>query len=151
MKSAALLAAVVACGAVASPLAAADDGPLGSMTLLPGYEHRPLQGIDSVVGQIVKEDGLTLTYEIGAVPKPGGLMLGGMFSDRPKKTPENRRRWYKEQTINGQPMHLAYLKDRQLLVSFPKQGMNVSGTVKTPEEMADVLLMLTTYPPADAE
>lgn len=126
--------------------AAAADERLGGMQLLAGYTHQRLQGFDSIVGKIRKKNGLQISYEIGSLPKPGGLALGGQFSDRAKKTPKNQLRWYKEQVVNGQPVHLAHRKDGYLLVSFPKQGMNFSAKVTTPEEMIDSLLMILTYP-----
>ena len=127
-----------------SDLPAAD--PLGGMQLLEGYKHVPLQGIDSIVGEIKKEGGLKIVYDIGPVPKPGQPRLGGSFTDRPKNTPAKLRRWYREQTVNNQPVHLAYLKDHTLLVSYPEKGVNFSTAVKTPDEMAEALLMILTYP-----
>ena len=120
------------------------------MRLLPGYVHQPLQGFDSIVGKITKKDGLQINYEIGGIPKPGGLRLGGQFSDRPKLTPKNQVRWYREQIINGQPVHLAYRKDNFLLVSYPKKGINLSVKIRTADEMAEALLMILTYPNTDA-
>lgn len=143
LVASALTAAV--CLACALPANAAEN-PLGGMQLLPGYVHQPLQGIDSVVGRITKKDGLTLTYEIGSLPQPGGLRLGGQFSDRPKQVPPERLRWYREQVVHGQPVHLAYLKDNSLMVSFPLKGMNVHTKVENADEMAEALLMLLTYP-----
>ncbi|MEQ8786982.1 MAG: hypothetical protein RIC55_11810 [Pirellulaceae bacterium] len=146
------LGIVVLLGAVAASSALAADGPPGAMRLLEGYEHQPLQGIDSIVGRISKEGGLQITYEIGSVPKPGGFQLGGQFSDRPKNVPKEELRWYREQTVNGQPVHLAHRKDDVLLVSFPRQGMNFSTTVRTADDMAAALLMILTYPaPADGD
>ena len=51
---------------------AAQDIPevLQGMRLLPDYRLQPLQGMDSIVGQISKPDGLTIRYEIGRIPKP---------------------------------------------------------------------------------
>jgi hypothetical protein len=125
------------------------DDRIGGMQLLPGYKHQPLQGFDSVVGKISKPNGLEISYEIGAIPKPGGLSLGGQFSDRPRLTPQDQRRWYQEQTVAGQKVHLVYRNDNYLLVSFPKQGMNLSVKVLTPDEMAEALLMILTYPMAE--
>lgn len=136
------LAAALLAGAVPAEAAS----PLEGMQLLPGYVHQPLQGIDSVVGRIVKKDGLTLTYEIGSLPQPGGLRLGGQFSDRPKQVPPARLRWYREQLVHGQPVHIAYLKDDSLMVSFPLKGMNIHTKVTSTSEMADALLMILTYP-----
>lgn len=129
---------------VSSTLAA--DARLGGMRLLPGYVHQPLQGFDSIVGKITKKDGLQINYEIGGIPKPGGLRLGGQFSDRPKLTPKKQVRWYREQIVGGQPVHLAYRKDNILLVSYPKKGMNLSVKLHSADEMAEALLMILTYP-----
>jgi len=119
---------------------------LGGMRLLEGYEHEVQQGIDSVVGRISKKGGLQINYEIGAVSKPGEPRFGGQFSDRPQLTPKEQLRWYREQLINGQPVHLAYRKDNVLLVSFPQKGTNFRVAVESPETMADALLMILTYP-----
>lgn len=128
----------------AGPALAADE-PLGGMRLLPGYKHQPLQGIDSIVGEIEKEGGLRITYEIGGVVKPGEPRFGGSFSDRPKLTPKDQVRWYVEQSVGGQPVHLAYRKDNVLMASFPKKGMNFAVTVRSADEMAEALLMILTY------
>lgn len=138
--------AALLCGVTSGNSASADDARLGGMTLLPGYKHHPLQGIDSIVGEIKKEGGLRIMYEIGAIPKPGAPRFGGSFSDRPKNTPKDQVRWYKEQTVNGQPVHLACKKDGFLLVSFPQKGINFSAKVSSDEELADALLMILTYP-----
>jgi hypothetical protein len=130
----------------ASAAPAADAPPPGNLQLLPGYVHEPLQGIDSVVGRIVKKGGLTIQYEIGRVPKPGGLAIGGDFSNAAIRLPEKNRRWLKQQVVAGQPVDIAYGKDDLLLVSYPKSGVNFTATAKTPEELADVLLMVLTYP-----
>jgi hypothetical protein len=131
--------------ATAKPALAA-DAHLGGMRLLSGYKHQPLQGFDSIVGKISEKDGLQISYEIGYVPKPGAPRFGGSFSDRPKLTPKDKVRWYLEQSVNGQPVHLAHRKDNVLLVSFPKKGMNLSVTVRSADEMAEALLMILTYP-----
>jgi hypothetical protein len=123
----------------------------GGMRLLPGYTHKPLQGIDSVVGRIVKDDGWIISYEIGRVSKPGKPQMGGDFSDRAKLMPKTKVRWYREQTINGQPVHLALSKTDTLLVSFPAKGMNFHTTIRSSEQLVDAMLMILTYPqPAPA-
>ncbi len=139
------LGALLVCVTVIGSASAA-DAPLGGIRLLPGYKHRPLQGFDSVVGEISKEGGLRIRYEIGGLPRPGGPQLGGQFSDRPKLTPKDKVRWYHEQTVSGQPVHLAYRKDSVLLVSFPQKGMNLHVTLRSADQMAEALLMILTYP-----
>jgi hypothetical protein len=60
--------------------------------------------------------------------------------------PKKQVRWYREQIVNRQPVHLAYRNDNVLLVSFPKKGINFSVKVRSAGEMAEVLLMILTYP-----
>ena len=98
---------------------AAQDIPevLQGMRLLPDYRLQPLQGMDSIVGQISKPDGLTIRYEIGRIPKPGRVGMGGDFSDQPLLIPAARREWYKEQTIGGEPVHVG-LYQRETTTGF---------------------------------
>jgi hypothetical protein len=124
------------------------DARVGGMQLLSGYKHKKLQGIDSIVGKIEKPGGLSIMYEIGVVSPPGAPRFGGGFSDRPKRTPPKSRHWYKEQVVNGVPMHLAYTKNGYLLVSFQqsRKGINFTVKVKNSDEMVEALLMIMTYP-----
>jgi len=123
-----------------------DTGQLGGMRLLPGYQHQPMQGYDSIVGRISKTGGLQISYEIGRVYAPNEVSTGGAFQDRPKLTPKDHIRWYHEQIVNGQPVHMAYRKDNILLVSYPRKGMNFSAKIANADEMAEMLLMVLTYP-----
>jgi hypothetical protein len=136
---------LVFCGTIL----AADPPPPGALQLLPGYTHVPKQGFDSVAGEISKKDGLTIQYEIGRVRKPGAFALGGDFSDRAAGLRDAE--WLKKQVVNGQTMNVAYSKDNMLYVSFPESGVNFHVKAKTPEEVAEVLLMLLTYPAAKKE
>jgi hypothetical protein len=151
MRSLTLLLTGVAILFLMTQSAFSDDPRIGSIKLLPGYKHEKLQGFDSIVGTIAKPKGkgLTILYDIGAIPK-GAIRFGGSFTDRAKLAPKNQLRWYKEQTIKGDPVHIAYLKDDSLLVAFPKsipgKGINFYTEVKTLEEMTDALLMLMTFP-----
>ena len=136
--------------AAMTTLASAEDSPKPppfGIRLLPGYVHEPKQGFDSVVGVISKKDGLTIMYEIGRVAKPGGLALGGDFSDRPKQLRPEQREWYKEQVLGGKQMHVAMAKDQSLYVSFPESGINFSVVTKSTDELTDALLMICTYSP----
>ena len=126
----------------------AADAPPGAIRLLPGYTHKTLQGFDSKPGEISKKGGLQIRYDIGRVAKPGTIGLGGDFSDQAKRVPPKSRRWYKEQTIGGQPVHLAYTKDDVLSVSYPASGINFSVKAKTHEELTDALLIILSFPAA---
>lgn len=125
------------------------DSLIGDTKLLPGYKHEKLQGIDSIVGKIINPKGLSIFYEIGAIPK-GQFRFGGSFTDRPKTTQKSQLRWYKEQKVLGQPVHIAYLKNGMLLVSYPEsipgKGINFSTKIQSPTDMADALIMLLTFP-----
>ena len=152
MKRLLLLCAAVCLACLSNvDLASAGDDGLGGIRLLPGYKHEKLKGIDSIVGRIVKQNGLTIQYEIGGIPE-GRLRFGGSFTDRPKLTPKKQLKWYREQMVKGQPVHIAYLKNNTLLVSYPKsipkKGINFYAKVNSTEEMVDVLLMLLTFPEA---
>jgi hypothetical protein len=139
------LCVVFMLGLIATDLFA-QDGRLGNMQLLPGYTHQTRQGIDSLIGGISKPNGLRFGYEIGRVTKPGRARTGGSFIDGPRQQREDQIRWYREQTVNGQPIHLAYRNDDLLLVSFPHKGLNISVRVRDANEMAEALLMIMTYP-----
>lgn len=134
----------ILCGLLIAPFAmGADDAkPLpGNVKLLKDYKHEALQGIDSVVGKIVRADGFTVQYEIGAIPKPGGLLLGGSFSNRAATMRPELRTWYKEQATAGGTVHIAMGKDGMLTVSVPEVGANLHAKPKTPEDTIDVILL----------
>ena len=133
---------------VSSLFADSADSRLGGMRLLDGFEHQALEGIDSKVGVIQKKKGLKINYEIGTLPKAGMPRMGGQFTDKAKALPEVDLTWYREQTINGQAVHLAKRKDGVLLVSFPQKGINFSAQIDSEEELTDALLMILSYPTA---
>jgi hypothetical protein len=119
--------------------------PPGGVQLLDGYAHRALQGFDSQPGEITKKNGLRIMYDIGAIPKPGAPRFGGSYSDWTQRVEKENQRWYREHTINNQPVHLVYTKDKQLTVSYPKGGINFSCEAKTEEDLVDALLITLSY------
>lgn len=128
--------------------AAAGQTPLPGgfeIRLLPGFTHQPLKGIDSIVGKIVKKDGLQIQYEMGRIPQ-GGLRLGGDFVNQALQLPEQDRLWLKEQVAGGRKVHVAYSKDQRLIISSASstEGVNFTAAAKTPGEVADLLLMVLT-------
>ncbi len=142
-----LLLALVLMGVTTSVAWAQTPLPGGfEIRLLPDYKHEPLQGIDSIVGKIVKPDGLEIMYEIGRVPT-GAFRLGGDYSNRAAALPEQNRFWLKEQTIGGRKFTIAYGKDHGLTVSTAndKQGVNFSAVAKNDGELVDVLLMVLSF------
>lgn len=115
--------------------AAADEVP-GSMKLPPGSTAKNLQGKDSLVGAVSRDNGLTIHYDIGA--------LAGNYT---KGLKDDDLAWRKEQTAGGRPVQTALTKDRTLYVTFPDDNANFYGKVSTDEELADFLLMTLTYVP----
>lgn len=129
-----------------STITLAQDAP-GGMKLLPGYTHKKLQGIDSVVGAILKGDAPAMQYEIGRVVAPGGLRLGGDFTDSVARLPEAQRQWLREQTIGGVTFRIAREKTGRLLASVPSAGINFHAHPKTDADLADCLLMILSFAP----
>ena len=121
---------------VAALGASGSEEPPGSMKLLPGYTARRLQGIDTRVGIVRREDGLTISYDIG---KLAGNQAKGLKDEQVL--------WRKEQTMNGRLVQAALAKDRTLYVTFPEDMANFYGKVATDEDVADFLLMVLTYAP----
>ncbi len=126
---------------VALRAASGDDPPPGSITLLDGYKHQKMQGIDTRVGKIWKDGGITIQYDIGR--------LAGNYAQQQRKYQADQLLWDRQQTWHGQPVELAMMKDRQLYVSFPERHANFYGKVPKEEDLVDALLMVLTYVPAE--
>lgn len=115
----------------------ADEKPVpppGEIRLLQGYVHTRLQGIDTSVGRISKKGGVTISYDIGT--------LAGNYA----KSHSKDARWYREQTVAGAPVQIAFSKTGTVFITFPKSSANFYAQIKTPEQLADVLLMVLTFP-----
>ena len=125
----------------ALPAASADDPPPGSITLLDGFKHQKLQGIDTRVGKIWKDGGITIQYDIGR--------LAGNYAQQQRKYQADQLLWDRQQTWHGQPVELAMTKDRQLYVSFPERHANFYGKVQGEQDLVDALLIVLTYLPAE--
>jgi hypothetical protein len=134
-----------------APESGDDDGaasvnlPKGKITLPAGYQHQQLQGFDSVPGRITKAGGLQIHYDIGAIPKLGAPQFGGQFRDQAKNLPKAQRKWYKEQSVAKQPVHIALDKSNRLFVAFPNSGINFSVVTKSQAEVDAALAIILTY------
>ncbi|MCE9528602.1 MAG: hypothetical protein K8R36_21365 [Planctomycetales bacterium] len=136
---ASVLIAAVGMLSAASVLAAepANAAP-GGMKLMSGYRHKRLQGKDTRVGEISKEGGLSIKYDIGR--------LAGNYA---KSRAKEETLWRKEQVLGGRPVHLAFAKDRTLYITLPEANANFYATTKSEEEIADILLMVLSYSPTE--
>jgi hypothetical protein len=109
---------------------------LGNMKLLPGYVQMRRRGRDSSVGNISKENGLEIRYDIGR-------MAGNYVSSFAEREKENVL-WLKSHEVNGQKLSIVYLKDGKIYANFDDYA-NFFSTVKSNEELTDFLLMIMTY------
>ncbi len=137
----AIVALIVGSLSLALRAASADDPPPGSIMLLDGYKHQKLQGIDTQVGKIWKDGGITIQYDIGR--------LAGNYAQQQRKYQADQLVWDRQQRWHGQPVELAMMKDRQLFVSFPERHANFYGKVRKEQDLVDALLMVLTYLPAE--
>ncbi len=136
----AIVALVIGSLSVALRAARADDPPPGSIMLLDGFKHQKLQGIDTRVGKIWKDGGITIQYDIGR--------LSGNYAKQQRDYQADQLLWSKQQTWHGQPVELAMTKDRQLYVSFPERHANFYGEIPEEQDLVDALLIVLTYLPA---
>lgn len=134
-KTTVMITVVVAlglsCGAKEMP-----SDPPGGIRLLPGYQHHRLQSTDDVIGEIWKPGGLKIYYDIGTA------------SGNPDKHSPGEL-WRKEQTVSGQRV-VCVLNVRKVLTIYIENGLPnekavFQASVKTPQEQADMLLMVLTY------
>jgi hypothetical protein len=107
------------------------------VTLLPGYQYHAAQGIDSRTGVIWKERGVRLSFDIGD--------MAGVYTDCDWCGWTKGETWRKEQTIGDQKVIYVFTKSKRLVVSFPEVHANFYATIRTESDMADVLLMLSTF------
>ena len=117
------------------------DPPKG-VGLLPGYKNKSATDFEgNQVGEISKRDGVRIKYEIG--------FSQGMAVDVDQKA---NYVWYRENKTNGRTTRYALNKTSVLIISIPLDDTagtlhvaNFYGTIKKPEDVADMLLMILPY------
>ena len=114
------------------------DPPPGGIRLLKGYSHVTLRSISSRVGRISKKGGVTINYDIG----DPAVNVAGNYAKRLSK----HAQWFREQRVDGEIVQVEVSKKGEVYITFPKAGANFYASIKTPTEMADVLLMVLTFP-----
>lgn len=110
--------------------------PPGNIRLLEGYKHIPKQGIDSRVGVLEKEGGLSIRYDIGR--------MAGNYTDLCGRTYQCI--WQKTQTFYDRKVVIAMTKERVIYATFPELNVNFFAKVKDEQEIAEFLLIVVTYP-----
>jgi hypothetical protein len=105
------------------------------MRLLPGYHVRLRKGIDSAVGDVVKDGGLTIRFE----------MMGASPDYSEDEDIKRNTSWRKEQTVNGKQLVCIFSKQGELLVTFPKYRASFFAQIKTEQDAVDMMLMVLTF------
>ena len=135
--------------------------PPGNIQLLPGFVHQRRQGIDSRVGVIYKEGGLSIGYDIGRM---AGVYASQYFPEHfeqiRKQTnlnPEAIEReiqflqdkveWRQRQKVGRDELLVVFLKDSTLIASFVNSTANFTAKARSGNEIADFLLTVLTYQP----
>ncbi len=115
------------------------EPPPGKIQLLDGYTHTREQGFDSVVGNISKPGGITIGYDMwgtdGPIPTPESVVC---FAKDPC-------RWLKRQVIDGKEVWIGLTHGGQITAFFPKEWAKFYAQTKSPEDIADFLLIILTY------
>ena len=108
--------------------------PGWTIKVLTGYDHKPEQGVDSQPGTIAKENGLTISYDIG-----------GFAGEKVISSEKENLLWYKEQTLNKQLVRIAFTKKRELVATFPASAANFWCQINSEEDFAEALLIILSY------
>lgn len=117
------------------PTPTPSDPPPGGIQLLDGYTHTKLQGIDTAVGRISKPGGMTISYDNGD--------MAGLFAR--KCLAKDACRWFKRQVVGGREVWLGLTHNWQIIATFPKEYANFYAETKSPDDIADFLIMILTY------
>ncbi|NNE66976.1 MAG: hypothetical protein HKN33_10470 [Pyrinomonadaceae bacterium] len=96
--------------------------PPGNIKMPEGYKHTRLQGIDSAVGRISNEDGLSIGYDIGR--------MAADYTHRYVIKPDDTL-WGKEQTVQGEPLRIVRTKDGKIVACFLNKYVNFIALVET--------------------
>jgi hypothetical protein len=119
-----------------------ESDPPPGIKLLTGYKHK--SGTDfegNQVGEIFKPDGVKVKYEIG--------LSQGMAIEKQQR---HRYLWFREQVVNKRTIRYALDKENSLIISVALDddpdslhAANFVGTIKKPEDLGDMLLMILPF------
>jgi hypothetical protein len=137
MRQLTLILGIIAC--VTSCYFLAAEPITCPVVLLNGYQHKAKLGTDSSPGIIYKAGGLRIQYDIG------GMALSYITPEQVGKHYIN----YTVQVINGKTVRLAFKKESPAVcvITFPDYHANFTAEIKTPQEMAEFLLIALSFNP----
>lgn len=134
LPAALLLLALASCtSSVSTAPEKAPAPPPGDMKLLPGYEHRPLQGIDTAVGEIVKGERVVIRYDIGP-----------LAGDRVRPEDRDKCLIYEEKRIEGQTARFCSTSDG-LDVTFAESSANFFVRPENEAELQELVTMVESF------
>lgn len=113
----------------------APSPPPGNIKLLQGYVHIKKRGIDTSVGEISKPGGLTIQYDNGALAG----RVAGYHCGRGECV------WYKKQRVYGRDLWIGQTSKGTIFATFPEIYVNFYAQTRSPEDIADFLMMVMTY------
>jgi hypothetical protein len=123
--------AVMAITSVAQPVPV--EAPF-HIRLLPGYQLTAGRSLDSISGEIRKHGGLIINFD-----------LVEAYTDCKSCGWTDGELWRKKQLVNEEEAVFVFTKSKRLVVSFPKSHANFYATIRNESDMADMLLMLSTF------
>lgn len=111
--------------------------PPGEMSLLPGYTHQRLPGVDTENGRIAKVRGLVITYDIGT---NAGDKARGYAENNPEA-------WtFTLQRVDGGRATVTVDEPRQFVtVTIDGDANFEARDVKSKRDLAELLAMALTY------
>jgi hypothetical protein len=104
------------------------------MQLLPGYRVTMKQGIDSAVGDISLQGGLTINFDLWG--------NAGNYVDSAEV--KQNALWRREQIIAGRKVICTYTKSHYMYVTFPP-STNFFARTRNQQDLTDMLLMVLTF------
>jgi len=104
--------------------------------LLAGYKIKVMSGIDSAGGRISKDRGLSIEFSIG-------YYVGNAADSIERK----QISWRIEQTVNEQKLVCVLTKASELVVTFPAFRANFRAKVRSRQDVAEMLLMVSLFDP----
>jgi len=134
----------------------------GNIKVLLGYHHCLDVGFDSAVGRIAKAGGVEMMYDIGEdagnYTDPHCVSCGWTEGEvwRQEQIVNGHKAVFiltvkhkssiVKQMVDGRPVFNSVdTSTKMLIVSFPESYANFYATIQTDAQMADMLLMLSTY------
>lgn len=118
-------------------LTGTSEPPPGGIKLLPGYEHVPSCGIDTVAGNIKKSGGIEIHYDIG--------VMAGNFAIRYADSAVAE--WTRMEKVHGDSVLVVLTKEKRILATFERAVANFTAKVSSQSDIDDFLKMILTYNP----